>query len=58
MKDYVNRLDKLETDAAECEMIGNLASDPDKRRHFRNLALQYREMADAIREQIPKAKLA
>jgi hypothetical protein len=29
MKDYLNRLDKLETDAAEREMIGNLAADPD-----------------------------
>ena len=52
MKDFKARLEKLEADAVECDLIGNLATDADKRRMFRDLAAQYRKMAEAIRAQI------
>ena len=52
MHDLKAQLEKLVADAAECEIIANLATDKDKREAFRSLAVQYRKMADAIREVI------
>jgi hypothetical protein len=49
MEDMTNRIEKLIADAAECELIANLAVDLDKREAFRNLSNQYRAMADALR---------
>lgn len=52
MQDLKTRLEKLATDAAECEMIASLASDRDTRETFRRLAAQHRETAEAVREVI------
>jgi hypothetical protein len=49
MEDLKSKLDKLIADAAECDLIANLAMEADKRDAFRDLAVQYRKMADAIR---------
>ena len=49
MEDLKAKLEKLIADAAECELIANLASEDDKRKVFRSLAAQYRAMAEAIR---------
>jgi len=48
MKDIKPRLEKLIADAAECDLIGTLAADPEKREAFRRLAQQYRTMADEL----------
>jgi hypothetical protein len=50
MQDFKAKLEKLISDAAECDMIANLSDDKDKREAFRSLAEQYRKMADAIRQ--------
>ncbi len=52
MEELKAKLEKLMADAAECDLIANLASEDDKRRTFRDLAAQYRVMADAIRKTI------
>ena len=38
MKDMKAQLEKLRTDAAECALIGDLATDPKKRDHLQILA--------------------
>ena len=38
MKDMLAQLDKLRTDAAECALIRDLATDPKKRELFTKLA--------------------
>lgn len=52
MDDLKNKLEKLIVDAAECDLIANLAMEEDKRQSFRDLAAQYRSMAATIRETI------
>ncbi len=49
MEDLKTKLDKLIADAAECDLIANLATEKDKREVFQSLAAQYRSMAEAIR---------
>ena len=49
MKDMQARLVKLDVQAAECELIRDLATDPVKREPFKNLAGQYRKLADNVR---------
>ena len=49
MKDMVARLEKLLAEADECDLIGNLATDQNKRDAFKKLANQYREMAQALK---------
>lgn len=51
-QDLQARLDKLLADAADCEIISNLATDVRKRAAFARLVSQYKEMADALREEI------
>ena len=57
MQDLQARLEKLETDAADCELIGSLANDAHKRATFRRLAQDYTEMAARIRAEIDRCKL-
>lgn len=45
MKDAQSRLEKLQTDAADCDIIARLATDEAKRETFRKLADAYRKMA-------------
>ena len=54
MQDLKARLEKLMADAAECELICNLATDTAKRATFRRLAEQFRSMADEIKAEIAR----
>lgn len=58
MEDLKAKLDKLIAEAAECDLIGNLASDSDKRDLFRRLADLHRAMAEAVRQEIAKRSAA
>ena len=50
MKDYQKQLEKLRTDAAECRLISDLATDPAKRDLFDRLALHLTTLADQVEE--------
>lgn len=54
MKDFQNQREKLLKEAADCELIANLATDGEKREVFKNLAQTYREIASALAEEIEK----
>lgn len=54
MKDYQAYLEKLRSDAAECRLISDLATNKEKREMFDRLALHLGVLAD----QIEKAMLA
>lgn len=45
MDELVARREKLLLDAEDCELIGNLATDPAKRDLFRRLAVDLRQLA-------------
>jgi hypothetical protein len=49
MTDLEARLERFETLAAECELIGKLTSDGAKRELYLRLGLHYRELADDMR---------
>lgn len=49
MSDYKERIEKLEIDAADCELIGNLASDEAKRATFLRIAAQFRATAEQLK---------
>src|SRR5688572_3719379 len=51
-QDLQARLDKLLADAADCEIICNLATDVRKRASFARLASEYKAMAEALRAEI------
>ena len=48
MKDIHAKLEKLLTEAEDCELIGRLATDVKKRQLFKNLAVNLRGMARDI----------
>ena len=48
MKDYQKQLEKLRTDAAECRLICDLATDQKKRELFDRLALHLTTLADQV----------
>jgi len=48
MKDLQAKLEKLRVDAAECELIGNLATDHAKRALFARLSRQLLDMAAEV----------
>jgi len=52
MKDLKAKLDKLLAEAADCELIGNLATDKAKRDLFRKLAVDLRIMAKDLEAMI------
>jgi hypothetical protein len=52
MQDLKIRLEKLLAAAADCDLIGNHATDIRKRATFRQLAEEFRTMAQRLREQI------
>ena len=54
MRDLQAKLEKLLTEVSECELIANLATDPDKRAAFERLARQYRAMTEELRADIEK----
>lgn len=45
MKDFERQIEKLERDAAECDLIAQLATDESKRQTFSDLAKSYRAIA-------------
>jgi hypothetical protein len=45
MQDMRTHLEKLRTDAAECQLISDLATDPVKRQLFAKLAEHHRTLA-------------
>jgi hypothetical protein len=55
MKDLHAKLEKLLVEAEDCELIGRLATEPEKRETFRRLSLQLREMAEELRQAIAEA---
>ena len=54
MKDLQAKLERLLADAHDCDLIGNLATDHDKRATFRRMAAQFREMAEQLRADIAR----
>jgi hypothetical protein len=56
MHDYQTRLEKLRTDAAECRMISDLATDPAKRETFDRLALHLSTLAHHVEQAMLSGK--
>ena len=56
MKDIQAYLEKLRTQAAECALIRDLASDPDKRALFTKLADHFKILATEVERALPPAK--
>ena len=52
MKDYKARFENLISDAAECELIGNLATEASKRNTLRRLAEQFRTIAMEVKAEM------
>jgi hypothetical protein len=50
MQDMLVQLEKLRRDAAECELIGNLATDPKKRELFDRLAAHLTVLASEVEQ--------
>lgn len=55
MKDMQAQLEKLRTDAAECALIRDLATDPKKRELFTRLAAHLAVLADEVERAIAAA---
>lgn len=53
MKDIIERIEKLDQDAIDCELIAKLAVDEEKRAAFMTLAQEYKVMADRLRGMAP-----
>ena len=47
-----NRIRRLLSDAADCDLIGNLAADGAKRTTFRKLAQEFRQIAEELKRDI------
>jgi hypothetical protein len=56
MQDYLKHLEKLRTDAAECKLISDLATDQSKRELFDKLAAHLKSLADQVELEILKQK--
>jgi len=52
MKDMRNQLEKLRTEAANCELIARLATDKTKRETFTKLAEHYAVLAAEVERAI------
>ena len=55
MRDMLDQLEKLRTQAAECAMIRDLATDKDKRELFSRLAEHFKVLAAELERAIKKA---
>jgi hypothetical protein len=51
-----NRIRRLLSDAAECDLIGNLATDGARRTTFRRLAQEFRQIAEELKRDIDRRK--
>jgi hypothetical protein len=49
MTDFETKLERFETLAAECDLIGKLSADVAKRELYLRLGQHYRELADDMR---------
>ena len=49
MTDHEAKLERFESLAAECDLIGKLTTDGAKRELYLRLGLHYRELADDMR---------
>jgi len=49
MTDFEAKLERFETLAAECDLIGKLSADKTKRELYLRLGQHYRELADDMR---------
>lgn len=58
MKDYQAQLEKLRTDAAECALIRDLATDIAKRELFDRLANHLSDLADQVEMEMVSQKTA
>ena len=56
MEDLTAQRDKLLTNAADCELIANLATDRKKRETFRTLATDLRKMVADMEEAMAAKK--
>lgn len=52
MPDLKLKLERLLVDAADCQLIGNLASDAAKREEFRQRAAEFTRLAELVKAQI------
>ena len=57
MQDIKQRIEKLSTDAEECQLISRLAISPTKREAFEALADKYRQMAKDLEDLIGSGKV-
>jgi len=53
-RDLKGRLEKLLSQATDCELIGNLATDKSKRARFRRTAGQFRLIAENLKNEIDR----
>ena len=58
LQDLKERYEKVIADAAECDLVGSLAADQEKREMFRALAAQYRRMAEALKMEMERRSAA
>jgi hypothetical protein len=56
MRDMLAHLEKLRVEAAECEMIRDLATDKPKRELFDKLAQHYKVLAAEVERAIKQAE--
>jgi len=54
MQDLKAKREKLLAEAAECELIANLATDPGKRSTFHHLAKRLKDLAHDLETEIAK----
>jgi len=52
MQDMLAQLEKLRRDAAECELVRDLATDPRKRELFDRLAAHLTQLASEVEQTI------
>jgi heme oxygenase len=58
MQDMRTHLEKLRTDAAECQLISDLATDPVKRELFAKLAEHHRTLALEVERALEERQAA
>jgi hypothetical protein len=51
-----DRINRLLSNAADCDLIGNLATDGSKRTTFRKLAQEFRQIAAGVKRDIDHRK--
>jgi hypothetical protein len=56
MANLDNRIRRLLSDAADCDLIGHLATDGAKRTTFRRLAQEFRQIAEELKRDIDRRK--